>query len=314
MIAAVTDGDVRRFILSGGSLQAEVKQFANYTPIYLKIDQVHLAKTKMRRYGIPAIPVVDADMHVLQIIYNEDKAAPIIPQVQLPVVINAGGKGTRLYPYTKILPKPLIPIGEQPITEIIINRFYDMGCRDFYMIVNHKKNMIKAYFNELDKPYSLTFVDEDTPLGTGGGLSLLQGMLKDTFVFANCDTIIDESFFDIYKTHKNSGNLITMIVALKQFHIPYGIVETGDNGCIKSLSEKPEMSFLTNTGCYLVEPQVVEDLTAGETVDFPTVIDRYRVKGAPVGVCPISEYAWLDMGQFDTMEEMRRRLHLDDEQ
>lgn len=312
LVAAFSDGDIRRHILRGGALDATVRSVANYKPLYLRVGEEGKARAFMRQKVIQALPILDEGDHILRILFA-DEAIQLQTQslAGVPVVINAGGKGTRLYPYTKILPKPLIPIGEVPVAEHILNRFYAMGCTQFYMILNEKRNMIKAYFGEMEKPYALTFIDEEAPLGTGGGLSLLKGKLRNTFVFANCDTIIDKDFGKILQTHKTSGNLITMIVALKHFDIPYGVIEAGDNGSIAGFSEKPQISFLTNTGCYIVEPAVVEGMTPGEAVSFPAVVERYRAQGLPVGIFPIGEQAWLDMGQLDSMEEMKRRLLLD---
>ncbi|MBQ3131211.1 MAG: NTP transferase domain-containing protein, partial [Clostridia bacterium] len=267
----------------------------------------------MKRKGIDAVPVVDKDRRVLRILFRDENAVKSRANLNLPVVINAGGKGTRLYPYTKILPKPLIPVGDMPIAEIIIDRFVQMGCNQFYMIVNHKKNMIKAYFNEVEKKdYTLTFLDEEKPLGTGGGLAFLKGMLDDTFVFINCDTVIEDDFESILKTHRTNGNLVTMITAVKRFDVPYGVVETGENGSICAFREKPQLSYLVNTGCYIVEPEVIDTLVPDEPIGFPTVIERIKQSGKKVGIYPVSQEAWLDMGQFDTMEDMRRRLGLDD--
>lgn len=312
LLAVLTDGDARRYILRSGSLNAWVRDIANYAPQYVMAGEEPRAKALLRQKRISAVPVVDADMHILNIVFREETLAIRPASISLPVVINAGGKGTRLYPYTKILPKPLIPVGELPIAEIIINRFRDMGCTRFYMIVNHKRNMIKAYFNDTEKEYTLDFIDEDMPLGTGGGLSLLKGRLKETFVLINCDTVIEEDFSKILATHRRNHNLVTMITALKRFNVPYGVVETGENGAIQAFREKPQLSYLVNAGCYLVEPSVIGTLIPGEAIGFPTIIERLRQAGRPVGIYPVSQEAWLDMGQFDSMEEMRRRLEQDE--
>ena len=220
----------------------------------------------------------------------------------------AGGLGTRLYPYTKILPKPLIPVGEQPIAELIIDRFRGFGCPRFTMVVNYKKGMIKSYFGDLEKDYTLDFVDETQFMGTGGGLCLLKGKVDSPFFFTNCDTLLDLDFGDLYEKHHERGNLITMVCALKHYTVPYGVVELSEDGGIAAMREKPELNFLTNTGVYVVEPRVVEEMRDGETIGFPDVIDRYRAAGEKVGVYPINESAWMDMGQMEELEKMRRRL------
>lgn len=308
LVAAITDGDIRRWILKKGNLDAKVKDVANYSPKYLEEKDKDNAREFIKTHSIEAVPIVNTNMQVVSIVLWNDDEIGIKKTLDIPVVIMAGGLGTRLYPYTKILPKPLIPIGEIPIVEHIINRFYNFGCKDFYLIVNHKKNMIKAYFSEISRDYAVNFIDEDKPLGTGGGLSLLKGKINSTFILSNCDILIEEDYEKIYNFHKKESNLITMVCSMKNIRIPYGVVEINENGAIEKMKEKPVLSFITNTGMYIVEPNVIEELEHGITIGFPDIIERYRQAGNKVGVYPISENSWLDMGQPDEMERMKRRL------
>lgn len=311
-VAVVTDGDIRRWILKKGSLNAKVKDIANYDPKYLPEEEKNNAKQFMKKYSIEAIPIINKKKDIVSVVlWNEEEIKPE-KVLNVPVVIMAGGLGKRLYPYTKILPKPLIPIGEIPIVEHIINRFYRYGIDDYYLVVNHKKNMIKAYFNEIEKSYVVNYVDEDKPLGTGGGLSLLKGKINSTFILSNCDILIEEDYEKIYNYHKKENNLITMICSLKKVQIPYGVVEITETGEIEEMREKPEFSFFTNTGVYIVEPRIIEELESNMAIGFPDIIEKYKSNGEKIGVYPISENSWLDMGQLDEMEEMRRRLERDE--
>jgi len=308
--AVITDGDIRRHIVSGGSLEAPVGGIANYKPKFILECERDTAKKLMQQQSLNALPVVNKDGLLTGILFANDLEVVQEKKVCAPVVIMAGGFGTRLYPYTKILPKPLIPIGDLPIIEHIINRFVRFGCTDFYLIVNHKKKMIKSYFSETEHTYRVHFVDEDKPLGTGGGLSLLKGKLNETFFLSNSDVLIDADYESIYRLHKEQNNVITMVCAFKILTIPYGVVELCGNGRIKAVSEKPQYSFLTNTGMYLVEPRVVEEVKDGEAIGFTDIMDRYRRAGENVGVYPVNEKCWLDMGQIDELEEMRKALGL----
>ena len=312
LVAAISDGDVRRAILAGKQLSEKIKDIANYKPKYiLESDGINPSQY-MKKKSIEAVPIVDEHMKILSIhFWNDVVIKRKRSKLTTPVVIMAGGKGTRLYPYTKILPKPLIPIGELPVAEIIMDRFHAFGCKEFHMIVNHKKNMIKSYFNEISKEYTIDYVDEDIPLGTGGGIGLLKGKVNDTFILSNCDIIIEEDFRDIYKHHIKEGNMITMVCSLKNFSIPYGVVEFGEGGSIKAMKEKPSMSFFTNTGCYIVESQVIDMIGENEEIGFPDVIDRCKQNGHKVGVYPINENAWMDMGQLDELKKMQDRLSVD---
>lgn len=309
LLASLTDGDVRRWILQQGGLQLPVKYAANYQPKYLYEQNTDQAAQALKKFGIDAVPIVDPDGLIKQIIFADDAVQKQDRfERELPVVIMAGGLGARLSPYTNILPKPLIPIGDYPIAEHIIHRFCTYGCRQFYMIVNYKRNMIKAYFDELDKPYRLEFIAEEKALGTGGGLSLLKGEINSTFILTNCDILIDDDLTKIYRQHMESGNVVTMVCSLKNFTVPYGVVNVGENGKIESMQEKPNMSFFTNTGCYFVEPEVIEGLEYNVPVDFPAVIEKYISAGKKVGIYPIGEEAWLDMGQPEEMEKMKMKL------
>lgn len=165
---------------------------------------------------------------------------------------------------------------------------------------------------KLKKNYKLNYIDEDKPLGTGGGVSLLKGKINSTFILTNCDILIQEDYGKIYDFHKEERNIITMVCSLKNVKIPYGIVEIGKTGEIEKMKEKPEFSFFTNTGMYIVEPKVIEELEENTAIGFPDIIEGYREKGEKVGVYPISENSWLDMGQLDEMEKMRRRLERDE--
>lgn len=309
LLAAISDGDIRRWIISCGDLNAPIKNVANYSPRYLHSWQRDGAFEFMREKSIEAVPIVDDKLHIIDVlVWNQKDKTDTKEQISLPVVMMAGGKGTRLYPYTKILPKPLIPIGDLPIAEHIINQFREYGCKDFYLIVNHKKNMIKAYFNEIERDYNIYYIDEEKPLGTGGGLSLLKGRIDDTFILTNCDILIQENFADIYHYHKKHQNVITMVCSLQNLQIPYGVVHIKDGGKIDSMEEKPSMSFFTNTGCYIVEPEVIESLPDDTPVGFPDIVERYRNDGRNVGVYPVSENAWLDMGQIGELENMKKKM------
>lgn len=306
--AVITDGDIRRHLIKNGSLDAPVSKIATYHPKFVTRDTRDTARCIMREYSITAVPLVSDQGVVEALLFADDLELVRKSNLRLPVVINAGGLGTRLYPYTKILPKPLIPIGDEPILSLIMQRFQKFGCNEFHVIVNHKKNLIKAFFADVPNQHLIHFVDEDIPLGTGGGLSLLKGKISGTFFFSNCDILIDADYESIYRQHKRDNNVITMVCALKNVVIPYGVVNMSSKGEIESFSEKPRFSFLTNTGFYIVEAEVVERMVDNQSISFPEIMDYYRSNGRRIGVYPVSEKAWMDMGQLEELETMRKRL------
>ena len=308
-----TQGDMRKYLLNNGEITAPISHAMNESPIVFssKTQAIHAAK---KNYLV-VYPIVNEN-GVLEDFYvcgnTNTQIAKEKPLKGIPVVIMAGGKGTRLYPYTKILPKALIPIGDLTICERIINQFTKWGCTDIYLILNYKAGMIRSYFEELDKDYNIHYVEETKFLGTGGGLSLLKGMINSTFILSNCDVLVDADYDCVLKTHVNSKNVITFLAAMKDVVIPYGIISTSSDGQIINMEEKPEFSFLTNTGVYIVEPNVINELQEDEFIHITDIAGRYLSKNKPVGAFPISGKSWLDMGQFGEMETMLKELGIDE--
>ncbi|MBE5924470.1 MAG: CBS domain-containing protein [Lachnospiraceae bacterium] len=304
-----SNGDMRRFFLSGGNLSANISDAMNKNPrLYHSEDEV---KEERKIQNRVIYPIIDNEGHLVDVLDfdNADSNGYINDSLaNVPLVIMAGGKGTRLYPYTKILPKPLIPIGDYTITERIIESFRKYGCQNVKMILNYRSNMIKAYMSDLEKDYEIEFYDEDEFLGTAGGLRLLKDKINSTFFLSNCDILVNADLECIYKTHKMKGNKITFVCSMKDVVIPYGVVETDEDGMITEMQEKPGFSYLINTGLYMIEPEVINDIKEGEFIHLPELAQRYLDQGQKVGVFPISEKAWMDMGQFNEMEKMMKNL------
>ena len=308
--AIITDGDIRRHLLRGGKLEDKLKQIANYNPKFIFEKDRDKSKELMKKWSILSLPIVNETLEIQSISFLKEYEIGRKLSVNAPVVIMAGGLGTRLYPYTKILPKSLIPIGELPIAEHIIDHFMEYECNEFHFIVNYKKNMIKAYFSEVERAYKIEFHNEEKPLGTGGGLSLLKGKLNSTFFLTNCDILIRANYKEIYDFHKKNGNMITIVAAYKHLTIPYGVINMISNGEIASMIEKPEYSFLTNTGFYVVEADVVNRIENDKAIGFTDIIEQQKSLGERIGVFPVSEQCWLDMGQLEELERMKKELEV----
>ncbi len=308
LLSCLTDGDIRRYLLSGGIMTDMAINAANKYPKVAK--DIYEAKGMYHIRNWVAIPIISEEGRLVDIFVGaSDYTTKKHSEIGIPVIINAGGKGTRLDPFTKILPKPLIPIGDTPIIELIMKEYKSYRCDDFHIIVNYKKDLLKAYFKDSDEKYNITWYDEDKPLGTGGGLSLLRGKLDNTFFFSNCDALLTADYEKMLDFHKENGNIITMICAYKSISIPYGVVDMGVNGVIEDMKEKPEMTVLTNTGIYIVEPEVIDDIEDNVSIGFPDIVEREKEKGNKVAVFPISENDWMDMGQLPELEKMRKRLY-----
>lgn len=299
----LSDGDIRRWILKDHSIHDSVFDAMNKIPFYLPLAEASEANTLMKEKGINSVAIVNQEKQLRTIVFVSNETI-YSEQINTPVVIMAGGKGTRFYPYTKILPKPLIPIGDTPIMERIIDKFHNFGCRNFLVSVNYKKNMIRSYFNEVERDYNITYVEEDLPLGTGGSLSLMKDMLNETFFVSNCDILVDADYTDIVSFHKKNNHAVTIVASLKNVQIPYGVLKLDDNGLLESTREKPEFSYLINTGMYLLEPSLLDLIPENEFADLPNIIFEAKEKGMKVGIYPVSEKSWLDMGQIKEMEQM----------
>ena len=307
LLGCISDGDIRRFLLSGGHMTDLVSKAINLHP--KTADSIETAKKIYHKKFTVAVPVIDKNKKIISIYTEDDIYVKTKGDLNIPIVINAGGKGTRLDPFTRVLPKPLIPVGELPIIEHIMKEYQSYNCNEFHIIVNYKRDLIKAYFADNENLYKIFWYDEEKPLGTGGGLSLLRGQFADTFFFANCDALLTANYESMVKFHKDNGNAITMVCAYKNLNIPYGVVEMGLNGKIEAMKEKPLMSFLANTGIYIVEPEVIDDIEDEVPIGFPDIVERERQKGRKVAAFPVSENDWMDMGQLSELEKMRIKLY-----
>ncbi len=313
LIGCVTDGDIRRSLLKTGDLQGTVENAMFKTPVYLRCDEAIKAKDVMVKRKITAVPIVDDNRKIIDIKLLSEYLSKPVTQAKsslkgTPVVIMAGGKGTRLYPYTKILPKPLIPIGDTPIVERILNCYVEYEIQSVYMTVNYKKEMIKSYFSEAESKCSIEFVEEKIPLGTCGSIKLIRDKIEKPMIIANCDALILADYADIYKHHCDNENYITIVSALKNTTIPYGVLHSKENGELSSIEEKPQLSYFINTGMYIINPGAIDFIPDNKMFHMTQLVDAVMAAGKKVGVYPISEDSFLDMGEFDEMRRMEEKL------
>jgi len=308
-----TNGDMRKVLLSSTDLSSPIESVMNKNPIVFKCkkDAIDYSQNK----ELIVYPIVKDGVLIDALFIDDDifKSNNYKELENVPLVMMAGGKGTRLYPFTKILPKALIPIGDYTIAERIINSFNRYGCKDVYMILNHKANMIKAYFNELNTDYNIFFEKEEKFLGTGGGLYLVKNKIKNTFIVTNCDILINDDLSCAYKTHKLNHNKITMVCSSKTFAIPYGVVKPNEAGEILEIEEKPNFNFLVNTGVYILEPEVLDCIKNNTFISLPDLVLQCQKNGMKVGIFPVGDKAWLDMGQFDSMNQMLEHFGSNDQ-
>lgn len=311
LVGSLTDGDIRRWILSDGDLKAEVSLVCNRSPRVAELDfDVEQLRAEMLARNLSCVPVVSVAREIVKLVFwkdlfQSDIARASKQQLSLPVVIMAGGKGTRLAPFTNVLPKPLIPMGDRTVIEIIIDQFLPYGLDRFHLSVNYKSKILKSFFEELSPKYSVAYLEEREPRGTAGALRALYEDSRESLIVTNCDIIIQADLGDLVSFHTENNYDLTLVASLKDYKIPYGVCELEKGGSLAQIKEKPQYSFLVNTGMYVVRRDRLNLIPEDAHCDMTDFIETIKQKGGSIGVFPIGENAWIDTGEWT---EYRRAL------
>jgi len=313
LYGVLSDGDIRRWIINTGGIKAKVHQVCNLTSITVSENYLEMDVRKLfLENKISSIPVIGKLGEVVDIIFSDDSFSDVQDKINtslnLPVIIMAGGKGTRLEPFTKILPKPLIPIGDKPIIEIIMDNYAKFGMTEFYISINHKAKMIRSYFEDQILTYSINFIEEDQPFGTAGSIKLLENKFTGPCFVSNCDIIIKDDYRSIYNFHQKGQFDLTLVACMQNHQIPYGVCEIESGGCLNKIIEKPEYNFLVNTGMYILNPSVFKLIPENTLYHITDLISDIMLKGGKVGVYPVSENSWIDIGQWEEYKNVIRHL------
>ncbi|WP_299764748.1 nucleotidyltransferase family protein [uncultured Dokdonia sp.] len=307
-------GDIQRAILNKKDLNIPVSQVLRTNTKVVSLNTpLEEVKKLMKSFRMEILPAVGVNNHLDDVYFWEDlfinNNLTEDINLNLPVVIMAGGYGTRMRPLTHVIPKPLIPLGESSMIEHIIDRFQNVGCNNFFVSVNYKADMIQFYFNDIkDKSYEIELFRETKPLGTAGSLHLLKGKINSPFFVSNCDILINDDYDAIYKYHKENNNELTMVSAIKNYPIAYGTLETSSDGVLEALQEKPELNFQINTGFYIVEPHLINEIPENKFFHITHLIEKLLEEKRKVGVFPISEGSWMDVGQWDEYNKTSTKL------
>ena len=310
----LTIGDIQRAIIKSIDLSASVSCIIDVNKVFASDKEKFASiREKMRRLRAECMPILDATGNLVDVFFWKDvfsggKESDSREKINLPVVIMAGGKGTRLKPITNVIPKPLVPIGDKTILEEIMNQFEEIGCLQFYMSVNYKSDMMRFYLDQLEHSYNIEFFEESMPMGTIGSVSLLKGKINTPFFVSNCDIIIDQDYRDVFDYHKTNNNDITIVTAVKSLRIPYGVIETGENGLMTGLKEKPEKTYMINTGVYVLNPELIDEIPENTFFHITDLMEKVKARGGRVGCFPVSEGAWRDMGEWPEYLKMIKVL------
>lgn len=299
----VTDGDIRRAILRGETLEAPIVGVMKENPIIAgpEIDR-QTVMGWMRKFTIAQVPIVEADGRVIGLELLSELVRPRAKDNW--VVIMAGGLGTRLRPLTEDLPKPLIPVGGRPVLETIIERLAEQGFERIFLSVNYQAEKVAAYFKDGgDWGVKISYLEENTRLGTAGALTLLPETPPSAFLVMNADLMTAIDFRKLVEFHEQQAADLTMAVRDYRFQVPYGVVEMAGNR-IKAISEKPTQNYFVNSGVYVLTPGVLRHVPKGEIYDMPSLFETVISEGGLASAFPIHEY-WIDIGRIEDLERAR---------
>lgn len=312
LLGTVTDGDIRRGLLSGFDLslpvQALLEQRAvspHHSPLTAPVGTPHSELLRlMNEYTLRHIPLVDEQEHVVDIaLLNE-----LTKQYELPLraVIMAGGYGTRLRPLTEELPKPMLPVGDRPLMEIIIRQLKEVGIQKVNITTHHKPEKIINHFGNGEAfGVDINYVTESQPLGTAGALGLVKASDETTLVI-NGDILTQVDFRAMLSFHRENNADLTVAVRQYDLTVPYGVIEC-EGTSVRRITEKPLFSFFVNAGMYLLEPNVHRYIPNGKPFDMTELIQRLLADNRLVVSFPVHEY-WLDIGQHETYQQAQEKV------
>jgi dTDP-glucose pyrophosphorylase len=299
----LTDGDIRRGLLRGLGLESPIDSLVNRDPLVVppQLGRESVLQL-MQANRIHQLPVVDENRHVVGLHLLDELMVP--RQRENLMVIMAGGQGTRLRPHTENCPKPLLPVGDKPMLEHIIELAKAEGFDHFVLAIHYLGHMIEEYFGDGARwDVRIDYLREESPLGTAGAISLLDPHPDLPFVVSNGDVLTDVRYGELLDFHCRHAATATMAVRLHEWQHPFGVVRTKGVDII-GFEEKPISRSHINAGVYVLEPAALNLLQAGEHCDMPTLFARLQENAARTIVYPMHE-PWLDVGRDDDLKRAR---------
>lgn len=307
LLGVITDGDVRRHILRDGSMDIPVTQIMNRKFVSLEEGEINRAQELLKKQQINHVPIVDAVGVVIGLVEGLAFGQEDVVSQDIPVVVMAGGKGTRLSPITKIIPKPLMLTGDKTMLERIFDNFSAQGFTNFYVIVNYKKELIKSYFSEIDVGLNIMFIDEERFQGTVGGLNLLKGKVDKPFILTNCDVLANVHYAHLLDWHFEHNAQLTLLGVRKRFDIQYGVVRMNNDNYVSSIDEKPFFNHVIVSGIYVIDPSLFDIIPENESFGMDQLIRACIDSDRKVACYPIND-GWFDMGQFDEYRHLLKHF------
>ncbi len=316
VIGTLSDGDLRRAILKKRKLDSKIDKIINRNYLHFYKKKINFDKArkilKKQSNKIDVIPILNFDKtlnSVLDRSYFNKKTKKEKLNNSSAVIIMAGGKGTRLKPISNIIPKPLVPINKKTLIENIINNYIKFGLTNFYVSINYKSFLLKAFFKEINFKYKLKFIEEKKPLGTAGALGLLKKKIKiKNYFVCNCDTMIRSNLNLIFKDHINSNKLMTLIACKKKYQIPYGLLKIDNNQNLIDIDEKPKINTLINTGMYVINKKLLSYFKKNKHYSMDKVIKDLSRKNQ-INIYRIREKSWIDIGQWPEYMDFLKKFN-----
>jgi len=305
VLGIVTDGDFRRAVLKGIVLEDSINKILNIN--FIKLKENYNSKTVINSFlnkNIKVIPVLSKENKLIDLLFRKDydlENKIFLPEEEqnIDVIIMAGGKGSRMAPFTNVFPKPLIPIGEKSMIETIMDEYQKYGFNNFYISINYKGGLIKSYLNEVNHNYTVSYLEELDFYGTAGALKLYNSVNQNPIFVSNCDILIKENYLNILHHHNENKNDLTLVAAMVNFKIPYGVCKIKKGGELLEITEKPEYDNLVNTGMYVINPSVLKLIPDNEFFHITQLMEKIQMNKGKVGVYPVTEKSWIDVGQWN---------------
>lgn len=309
LLGVVTDGDIRRGILAGFGLEEPASEVMNKTPLTAD-SNLNTQELQQLMYDrdILSLPLVDKHGKLVGLKTLNDTLK--VQKRENPVFIMAGGFGTRLRPLTDNCPKPMLEVGGKPMLEILINNFKVHGFYKFFISTHYLPEVIHAHFGDgSDFGVEISYVHEESPLGTGGALSLLpESMPKESLIMINGDILTNVDFSKVLDFHDENGAVATMCVRDYEIKVPFGVIE-GEGHKISCIVEKPTYRYFVNAGIYIISNQIIRSLKGKDTyLDMPTLFEQQKNAEKKVLKFPIHEY-WLDIGRHNDFEKAQKDIY-----
>lgn len=297
LLGTITDGDIRRALISGRTLEDKIEGVYNSSPYFVtSADCKEDIKKYLLEHSLLAAPETEKNI-IVDVHSLESLSLNVKKKKSNPIFIMAGGFGTRLKPLTDKCPKPMLEVGGKPMLERLIEQFKSHGFYQFYISTHYLPEVIHDYFGTGEKwGVAIEYVHEVIPLGTGGALSLLpKDRIVDPLIMINGDVLTKLNFEALLLEHEKSGGIATMCVREYDYQIPYGVVAS-KAGKVIGFDEKPTYHFQVNAGIYVVEPGLLKTLQDNERIDMPTLLEKNFKAGVHAAV--FHDY-WLDIGKVD---------------